>query len=150
MMVDLPRTTRQVRWLLTIGALSMIAAACAAKPATTEEQAPPSAGGENYRNLTAVDLHDLLQAGDVFLVNVHVPYEGEIPGTDASIAFDQIQEQLSAFPQSRSASIVVYCRSGSMSKTAAQSLVQAGYRQVSNLPGGYRAWIAQGYGFLKQ
>jgi phage shock protein E len=148
MMVNLRRTARQARWLLAVGALSMIAAACAANPAAPEEQAPPSADASASQILTAVELHALLQADDVFLVNVHVPYQGEIPGTDANIAFDQVQEQLSAFPQDRSAPIVVYCRSGSMSETAAQSLVQEGYRQVYDLSGGYRAWIAEGYQFL--
>jgi rhodanese-related sulfurtransferase len=90
-----------------------------------------------------------LETKDFFFVNVHIPYEGEIAQTDAFIPFDQIEPSLSQFPQDRSDEVVLYCRSGSMSAIAARSLVEAGYTQVYNLDGGFRAWQAQGYPLIK-
>jgi rhodanese-related sulfurtransferase len=81
------------------------------------------------------------------LVNVHVPYEGEIPQTDLFIPFDEIQDHLSQLP-TRDAPIVLYCRSGSMSTTAAKALVNAGYTNVMELDGGFNAWKTQGHELL--
>ena len=81
--------------------------------------------------------------GDPFVVNVHVPYEGEIAGTDDHIAHDRIADS-SELPADRSARILLYCRSGSMSSDAAAALVQRGYTNVVELRGGMDAWAASG------
>jgi rhodanese-related sulfurtransferase len=88
----------------------------------------------------------MLKSGDIFLVNVHVPYEGEIPGTDAFIPYDQIASRIDELPSDPSR-LVVYCRSGHMSSIAAQSLVAAGYSGFSELAGGYTAWTEAGLPF---
>ena len=97
-------------------------------------------GGGHYTDILPQELNTMLQNKDFFFVNVHIPYEGEIEKTDAFIPFDQTEARLSEYPQARDAKIVVYCRSGSMSATAARDLVKAGYANVYNLDGGFRAW----------
>lgn len=92
----------------------------------------------------------MLGTKDFFLANVHVPYEGEIEATDAFVPFDQVQTRLTEFPQEKEAKIVLYCRSGSMSAIAARALVEAGYTNVYNLDGGFRAWTAAGYELIQQ
>jgi len=75
-----------------------------------------------------------------FLIDVHVPEQEHIEGTDAIIAYDQIQDHLSELPQDKNEKIVLYCRSGSMSQQAAQTLAELGYTDVSHLDGGIQAF----------
>ena len=87
----------------------------------------------------------MLDTKDFPLVNVHVPYEGETPQTGLFVPYNQIEQNLSQFPQDRRAKIVLYCRSGSMSAIAARTLVKLGFNNVWNLDGGMVEWEKQGY-----
>jgi phage shock protein E len=107
----------------------------------------PVVGGGTYIDILPVKLSEMLASKDFLLVNVHVPDEGEIPGTDIHIPFDVIGQRTAEMPDSKDARIVLYCRSGSMSGIAARELVQLGYSGIYNLDGGYRAWIEAGYEF---
>jgi rhodanese-related sulfurtransferase len=86
----------------------------------------------------------MLQHKDFFFVNVHIPYEGEIDPTDAQLPYDQTAQLLIKYPADKNAKIVLYCRSGRMSSSAAKELVKAGYTNVWNLDGGMSAWQVQG------
>ena len=89
----------------------------------------------------------LLDDPDTFAVNVHVPYEGEIEGTDAFIPFDQIAGD-DRLPPDPATEILLYCRSGRMSAIAARALNEAGYMNVVDLDGGMVAWEAAGLPIL--
>lgn len=77
-------------------------------------------------------------------MNVHIPYEGDIAGTDLSMPFDQIQARSDALPQERATPVAVYCRSGRMSQVAAITLTAMGYRDIVELAGGTVAWEGSG------
>lgn len=111
-------------------------------------QPVPVDGGGQYTDILPQELSTMLEEKDFFFVNVHVPYEGEIPETDAFIPFDRVRDLIDEFPEHTDAEIVVYCRSGSMSAKAAQELVGLGYTNVYNLDGGFRAWSAAGYEYI--
>jgi len=81
----------------------------------------------------------------ITLINVHVPYEGELPGTDAFIAFDRIERQRNRLPQNKGAAIAVYCMSGRMSDVASRTLRDLGYTNVTELWGGMIAWHRAGF-----
>jgi len=84
---------------------------------------------------------------DAPLVNVHVPYEGHIEGTDSFVAFDEIGDW-GELPVDTSAPLAIYCRSGAMSATAADTLAALGYSNIVELDGGMKAWADVGYELL--
>lgn len=120
-----------------------VAAAVATVAACGQQKTPAPAPA--YTDITATQLHDMMQAKDFLLVNVHIPYAGDIPGTDVSIPYDQISAQLDRLPADKTAKVVLYCRSGNMSKTASATLAAMGYTHVYNVAGGMRAWSDAGY-----
>lgn len=99
----------------------------------------------SYQNTTAGNLNTLLKNKDFILTNVHIPFAGNIAGTDLSIPYDQIEQNLSQLPSDKSAKIVLYCRSGHMSAIAAEKLVALGYTNIWNLKGGMADWEKAGY-----
>jgi phage shock protein E len=106
--------------------------------------AAPAEVGGGFVNLTPAELQAMLEDKDFPLINVHIPFEGDLPDTDLSIPFDEIAQHLDQLPADRDAKIVLYCRSGSMSAEAAVALAELGYTQVFHLDGGFRAWVAEG------
>jgi len=144
------------RSLALLGLAGLILTACGSSPSTLPAgdsqtefgQIVPVKGGGQYTDVIPRELNTMLEDKDFFFVNVHVPYEGELPRTDAFIPFDQIADFLDEFPEDKGSKIVLYCRSGSMSATAARDLVQLGYTNIYNLDGGFRAWSAAGYEFI--
>ncbi len=123
--------------------------ACSSGGTKTDAGTPPPTTGGNYTNITAAQLNSMLQKKDFLLVNVHIPYYGEIAQTDLFIPYDKVNDSLTQLPD-KQAKIVLYCRSGSMSTTAAKALVQAGYTNVFNLDGGMYAWQAAGYQLIQK
>ena len=77
-------------------------------------------------------------------INVHVPFEGAIDGTDLFVPFDKIEQRASRLPADRTTPLAIYCRTGSMSAAAAKTLASLGYTDVVELQGGMRAWKASG------
>jgi rhodanese-related sulfurtransferase len=77
------------------------------------------------------------------VINVHVPYEGEIPGTDLFVPFDEI-DTADVLPADHDQPLLVYCWSGNMSAEATATLADAGYTDLTDLEGGMAAWQASG------
>ena len=98
----------------------------------------------SYTNVSPDHLADMLKNKDFTFVNVKTPYIGEIDGTDLYIPYDQLAAKASALPQTRSARILVYCRSSAESLEAVKTLLGMGYTNVWNLDGGMNAWTASG------
>ena len=108
-------------------------------------QPASGAPGPGDHLLGPAELEQMLADEDFFFVNTHIPYEGEIDQTDASIPYDQIEENLALLPADRDAKIVLYCRSGRMSAIAAEALAGLGYTNVWDLEGGMIAWEEAGF-----
>jgi len=102
-------------------------------------------GGGRYTDVSATVLARMLTKKKFLLVNVHIPSEGEIAGTDLALPFNQVEANLARLPADKSARVVLYCRSGRMSSIAARALVKLGFTNVWNLDGGMIAWQEAGY-----
>ena len=98
-----------------------------------------------YVDLSAEEALALLQENkETFLVDVHIPEQEHLVETDAFIPFEEVDGRLDEFPEDKETPILVYCRSGNMSKTVSEELVELGYGSVYNLAGGLHAWRGAG------
>jgi rhodanese-related sulfurtransferase len=101
-----------------------------------------NSGQNNQINPGQVQLVDSIQFSKLskdeknFLLDVHIPEQTHIPGTDAFIPYNEIAQNIDKLPQDKSTPILVYCRSGSMSKTASEEIAKLGYINVYDLEGG--------------
>jgi rhodanese-related sulfurtransferase len=154
----MPISRSSLVFILTVAIASLVLAACggqSSQPPSASEvdmaeqtQEVPVAGGGSYTDVSAVGLAAMLESKDFPMINVHIPYEGEIERTDLFIPFDEIARNLDQLPADKDARVVLYCRSGSMSATAARELVSLGYTDVWNLDGGMIAWKQAGFPVL--
>jgi rhodanese-related sulfurtransferase len=128
-----------------VGLLLLVAASliggCAGDDAAVTPA--PATIDDTFTVLDVDGFADLVEDPSVTVVNVHVPYESELPGTDALVAYDQILGW-DGLPHNRDAALAVYCMSGNMSRQAALALVEAGYTEVRELDGGMLAWETSG------
>jgi len=135
-------------FLTTLVLGSFLLAACSGSAAPTPVgevvgQEVPVSGG-SYTDVSVTELQSMLEEKDFVFVNVHIPFEGDIPNTDLFVPFDEIEANLNQLPADKAAKIVLYCRSGNMSSLTATDLVSQGYTNVWNLAGGFNAWKAAG------
>ena len=83
------------------GVVAALAAAAVTLLVSCSGSEGTSGGGTegSWTSIEPAQLNHMLQNEDTFLVNVHVPYEGEIPGTDAFIPYDQITSHIGELPR---------------------------------------------------
>lgn len=98
--------------------------------------------------ISAKELKEVLDNKDFTFINVHTPYDGEIGQTDMFLEHDSLMANKDKLPQDKTASIVLYCRSGNMSAQALNTLKDMGYTNVRHLAGGMKAWQKAGYEVL--
>ena len=101
-----------------------------------------------YRSLNAGELSSMLASKEFFLVNVHVPYAGEIPGTDALISYLDTNARIEDYPHDKNSKIVIYCMTNQMADVALRQLLKYGFRKLYLLDGGMTAWKTAGFKFI--
>ena len=72
--------------------VAVVLAGCQSKLVTGEIV---SGADGSYQSVTPVELNTMLRNKDFVFVNVHTPIAGNIIGTDLSIAYNQIEQNLS-------------------------------------------------------
>lgn len=118
--------------------LALLSACQPGKTSVVGKQVEVQSGA--YTEISVSELQSVLKNKDILLVNVHIPYDGDIPNTDLSIPFDQIDQYLDQLPEDENTKIVLYCRSDRMSTIASETLVGLGYTNIYNLDGGMVDW----------
>ena len=99
----------------------------------------------SYRTVSAAELQTMLETKDFFMVNVHIPWQGDIPQTDLQLAYGQIEQNLDQLPTAKDAKIMVYCLTSGMAKKAAATLLEQGFTNLWMLDGGTTAWQEAGF-----
>lgn len=128
---------RLLKVIISLGMFLLVA--CQPRESSTAGKQIQVQGGA-YTEISVRELQSMLENKDFVLVNVHVPFEGDIPDTDVSIPFDQIAENLDQLPADKDAKIVLYCRSDRMSTISSETLVSLGYTNIYNLDAGMLDW----------
>jgi rhodanese-related sulfurtransferase len=139
---------------VVLGAVLAVAFVAAGTPGLGEDSGDGGAGRASTAGtgddagarLDPAEFAARITEPSAFVVNVHIPYEGEIDGTDAFIPYDEIVGD-HRLPDEHT-EILLYCMSGRMSDEAMASLVNAGYTNVVHLEGGMKAWEAAGMPLL--
>lgn len=138
--------------LLMVVLFAVILASCAnqsgSQPVMKDGLDGNASGGQPaFQIIRAEELDRLMREDDLILINVHIPLEGNIPGTDQTVPYNDIGQYLHLLPEDKDEKIYLYCLSGGMGDIAAQTLARLGYTQIWNLEGGYNAWRAAGLPF---
>jgi len=97
----------------------------------------------SVQEITPRDLAERVRRGDLIdLIDVREPYEWRIARIDGArlIPLGQLGGALAEFQPDRD--VVLYCHHGFRSRTAAEFLVERGFRRVWNLTGGIDRWSA--------
>ena len=104
---------------------------------------PTAAATEPFARLDPATFADRIGDKGAVLIDVHVPYEGELEHTQAFIPYDHIVGD-ARLPKDKGTEVLLYCRSGRMSEIAGNALHAAGYTRLAHLEGGMRGWEAAG------
>ena len=73
---------------------AMVVAGCGDRDASTSS----TSREVDYRSVGPTDFALLAERSSTFVLNVHTPDEGSIPGTDAAIPYDQLERRAGELP----------------------------------------------------
>jgi rhodanese-related sulfurtransferase len=107
----------------------------------TQESKPAS-----ITNITADEVYKLLSSNkDHFILDVRSKEEfdsGHIEGAYL-VPVSELENRLTELPRDKP--IIVYCRSGSRSTSAANILLEKGFKEIFNMTGGITDWQSKGF-----
>lgn len=93
-----------------------------------------------YNSITPAEFEKMNASKDFVLIDTHIPEQEHLEWTDIFIPYNEIEDNLEKLPKNKDEKIVLYCRSGTMSRAAAYTLVELGYTQVYDLVWGKIAY----------
>ncbi len=135
--------SRKFRVVLIVTLLTMPGIVFAQGNMESDQSMGAKKNSHGYSQVDAEMLMGEMSMKDFALINVHIPYEGEIVGTDASIPYNMVGDINAEYPD-KDQTLVLYCKSGPMSASAARELAALGYTNIVELKGGFNAWKRAG------
>jgi phage shock protein E len=99
--------------------------------------------GSVYKTITPADAKKILDKSDnTILLDVRTQeeYDAEHIPNSILLPYDEIPQLAEQKLQDKNIPIIVYCRTGRRSELAAKSLLDLGYKDVSDL-GGFEDWL---------
>lgn len=114
--------------------------------AVTLALAACATGQEPFQNVEGTEALALLADKEVFLLEVRTPGENATArlAGDTLVPLPVLEQQLDALPTDKKRPVLIYCRSGNRSVTAARILAKNGHEKIYNLQGGIIAWQKAG------
>jgi phage shock protein E len=102
-----------------------------------------------WQRLNAVEFEEAIEEIDnAYLLDTRTQAEWENDGhieNATLIPHDEIDLRASELPEDKDTTILLYCRSGNRSQTAAQTLLDLGYTDVRDLETGIVGWKNAGF-----
>ena len=105
-----------------------------------------------YRDLSPAEAARLVGDENVLLIDVREPDEyrsGYIKGA-RHIPLGSLAGKVDELASHKDKQVLLYCRSGNRSASAANILVKAGFSNVGHLAGGITAWQSDNYPVTKK
>ncbi|HKI56765.1 MAG TPA: rhodanese-like domain-containing protein [Trueperaceae bacterium] len=138
------RTYVSLVGLLALVALSAFAAASAPRPGEAAfARVMAAASRQDWLEISPQDASQEIAAVRPFVLDVRSRAEwdrsGHVPGATL-IPVTDLPDDLAALPPDLGTPILVYCGVGTRGLYATLFLTLAGYRDVRNIAGGFRAW----------
>lgn len=99
-----------------------------------------------YEHLDALSFQNAMELEGAFLLDVRTPGEytdTHIPGAEL-IPLQELEARIEEIADYKDKPLLVYCRSGNRSRTAAQILRNQGFTEIYNLNRGIGEWISTG------
>lgn len=96
------------------------------------------------QDMTAIEVRDGLEAGDILLIDVREPAEYAAERINGALNYPLSNFDAAALPDDRGRRVVLQCGSGKRSAMAIDRCRHAGLRIDSHLAGGIAAWRAAG------
>lgn len=109
-------------------------------------------GMQKFRDMTAAEFARLIGKENVLLIDVRETdeFRGEHIKGARHVALGTVASKLSEFEKHKADQILLYCRSGNRSASAASMFVKAGFTQVAHLAGGITAWKAEKFPVVRK
>lgn len=98
-----------------------------------------------YKQINANEAVQILNKDNVILIDVREPSEiknGVIKGAK-KVPLGQLATQIASFEKNKDQPFLIYCRSGSRSGSACNTLTKHGFSDVYNLAGGIMSWESE-------
>ena len=116
--------------------ISLLAIACKSKVANPDT-------GATYSNVNVDGAKEMIQNNkDLVILDVRTPEETAEGMIENAIEIDYKASDFDAKIKEldKDKSYLVYCRSGGRSVSASEKMIAAGFKNVTNMEGGYMAW----------